>query len=57
MGMGESYDSRNGFLGGSCDTIARGEFDKLAATRALPAVDFETPPPRIEKVTFFQPYI
>ncbi|KOB64608.1 Phosphate transporter [Operophtera brumata] len=49
MGMGESYDSRNGFLGGSCDTVARGEFDRLAATRALPTVDFETPPPRIEK--------
>lgn len=52
MGMAESYDSRNGFFGGSCDTIAKGEFDRLAATRALPAVDFETPPPRIEKVTY-----
>lgn len=50
-GMGESYDSKNGFLGGSCDTIAKGDFDRLAATRALPAVDFELPPPSsIEKV-------
>ncbi|CAH0747441.1 unnamed protein product [Diatraea saccharalis] len=49
-GMGESYDSRNGFIGGSCDTIARGEFDRLAAARATPAaVEFETPPPRSEK--------
>ncbi|XP_013195377.2 sodium-dependent phosphate transporter 1-A [Amyelois transitella] len=49
-GMGESYDSRNGFLGDSCDTIARGEFDRLAATRVLPtAVDFDTPPPRLDK--------
>ncbi|XP_028038691.1 sodium-dependent phosphate transporter 1 isoform X1 [Bombyx mandarina] len=49
-GMGESYDSKNGFLGGSCDTIARGDFDRLAVTRALPGnVDFDTPPPRIEK--------
>lgn len=49
-GMGESYDSRNGFMG-SCDTIARGEFDRLAAARAIPAtVEFETPPPRLDKV-------
>lgn len=50
-GMGESYDSRNGFIGGSCDTIARGEFDKLAAARAIPAtVEFDTPPTRLDKV-------
>ncbi|XP_059047472.1 sodium-dependent phosphate transporter 1-B-like [Achroia grisella] len=49
-GMGESYDSRNGFLGDSCDTIARGEFDKLAAARIQPStVEFETPPPRQDK--------
>ncbi|XP_052753813.1 sodium-dependent phosphate transporter 1 [Galleria mellonella] len=49
-GMGESYDSRNGFLGDSCDTIARGEFDKLAATRIQAnTVEFETPPPRQDK--------
>lgn len=49
-GMGESYDSKNGFLGDSCDTIARCEFDRLAATRAVPlCVEFETPPPRIDK--------
>lgn len=50
-GMGESYDSKNGFLSGSCDTIARGEFDRLPAVRAVqPAVEFETPPPRLDKV-------
>lgn len=50
-GMGESYDSRNGFLGDSCDTIARGDFDRLAATRAIThGVEFETPPPRLDKV-------
>ncbi|XP_049887277.1 sodium-dependent phosphate transporter 1-B [Pectinophora gossypiella] len=50
-GMGESYDSRNGFLGDSCETIARGEFDRLAAARAHPtAVGFDTPPPRLDKV-------
>ncbi|PZC87041.1 hypothetical protein B5X24_HaOG201277 [Helicoverpa armigera] len=48
-GMGESYDSRNGFLGDSCDTIARGEFDRLAAARATHCVDFDTPPPRLDK--------
>jgi hypothetical protein len=51
VGMGESYDSRNGFLGDSCDTIARGEFDRLAAARATAAtVGFDTPPPRMDKV-------
>ncbi|XP_053601841.1 sodium-dependent phosphate transporter 1-B [Plodia interpunctella] len=49
-GMGESYDSRNGFLGDSCDTIARMEFDKLAATRILTTtVDFDSPPSRLDK--------
>lgn len=48
-GMGESYDSRNGFLGDSCDTIARGEFDRLAAARATHCVEFDTPPPRLDK--------
>ncbi|KAL0850233.1 hypothetical protein ABMA28_012087 [Loxostege sticticalis] len=49
-GMGESYDSRNGFFGGSCDTIARGEFDRFAAARAIPpTVEFDTPPPRVDK--------
>ncbi|CAK1599760.1 unnamed protein product [Parnassius mnemosyne] len=52
-GMGESYgsDSRNGFLGDSCDTIARGEFNSLAASRGLPPVtDIDTsPPPRLDK--------
>lgn len=51
-GMGESYDSKNGFLGDSCDTIARCEFDRLAAARAVThCVEFETPPPRIDKVS------
>lgn len=51
-GMGESYDSRNGFFGGSCDTIARGEFDRFAAARAIPpTVEFDTPPPRVDKVS------
>lgn len=45
-GMGESYDSKNGFLVDSCDTIAKGEFDKLATERALHITeDFDTPPP------------
>ncbi|XP_063837230.1 sodium-dependent phosphate transporter 1-B [Ostrinia nubilalis] len=49
-GMGESYDSRNGFFGGSCDTIARGEFDRFAAARVVPTtVEFDTPPPRVDK--------
>ncbi|CAG9575767.1 unnamed protein product [Danaus chrysippus] len=50
VGMGESYDSKNGFLGDSCDTIARGEFGRLSALMALPAtVEFDTPPPRLDK--------
>ncbi|KAL4709201.1 hypothetical protein ACJJTC_008129 [Scirpophaga incertulas] len=50
VGMGESYDSKNGFLGDSCDTIARGEFDRLAAARAMTTtVEFDTPPPRQDK--------
>lgn len=50
-GMGESYDSKNGFLGDSCETIARGEFDRLANARGIPlAVGFDTPPPRLDKV-------
>ncbi|KAM3966473.1 na[+]-dependent inorganic phosphate cotransporter type III [Aphomia sociella] len=50
VGMGDSYDSRNGFLGDSCDTIARGEFDRLAAARIQPTtVEFDTPPPRLDK--------
>ncbi|XP_026323876.1 sodium-dependent phosphate transporter 1-A [Hyposmocoma kahamanoa] len=49
-GMGESYDSKNGFLGDSYDTIARVDFDRLAATRAIPNnVEFDTPPTRFEK--------
>ncbi|XP_068628770.1 sodium-dependent phosphate transporter 1 [Battus philenor] len=51
-GMGESYGSgsRNGFLGDSCDTIARGEFNRVAAAKGLPpATDFDTPPPRLDK--------
>ncbi|XP_050353124.1 sodium-dependent phosphate transporter 1 [Nymphalis io] len=49
-GMGESYDSKNGFLGDSCDTIARGELGRLSALRVVPAmVEFETPPPRSDK--------
>ncbi|XP_026726031.1 sodium-dependent phosphate transporter 2 [Trichoplusia ni] len=48
-GMGESYDSRNGFLGDSCDTIARTEFDRLATARATHCVEFDTPPPRLDK--------
>ncbi|KAF9419252.1 hypothetical protein HW555_004179 [Spodoptera exigua] len=40
---------KNGFLGDSCDTIARGEFDRLAAARATHCVEFDTPPPRIDK--------
>ncbi|KAJ0181150.1 hypothetical protein K1T71_003235 [Dendrolimus kikuchii] len=48
-GMGESYDSKNGFLGDSCDTIAKADFDRLAAARTMrPTVEFETPPPRTE---------
>lgn len=46
-GMGESYDSKNGFLGDSCDTIAKVDFDRLAAARTIqPTVEFKTPPPR-----------
>lgn len=53
-GMGESYDSKNGFLGDSCDTIARCEFDRLAAARAVThCVEFETPPPRTDKVSIY----
>ncbi|XP_072936112.1 sodium-dependent phosphate transporter 1 [Epargyreus clarus] len=48
-GMGESYDSKNGFLGDSCDTIARGEIGRLTASRGFPAVDFDTPPLRTDK--------
>lgn len=54
-GMGESYGSgsRNGFLGDSCDTIARGEFNRLATSKGLPtATDFDTPPPRLDKVLY-----
>lgn len=52
VGMGESYDSKNGFLGDSCDTIARGELGRLSAMR-MPAVavEFDTPPPRTDKVS------
>lgn len=51
VGMGESYDSKNGFIGDSCDTIARGELGRMSAVRAMAgAVDFDTPPPRLDKV-------
>lgn len=57
-GMGGSYDSKNGFLSGSCDTIARAEFDRLAAVRAVqPAVEFETPPPRLDQVCLRPSYV
>ncbi|XP_037963884.2 sodium-dependent phosphate transporter 1-B [Plutella xylostella] len=42
-GMGESYDSRNIFLGDSCDTIARAEFDRLVAEHVLPVIECDTP--------------
>lgn len=49
-GMGESYDSKNGFLGDSFDTIARGDFDRLPVSRFQPqTVEFDTPP-TIDKV-------
>ncbi|XP_061713299.1 sodium-dependent phosphate transporter 1 [Cydia pomonella] len=48
-GMGESFGSRNGFLGDSCETIARGEFDRLSVTRAPIAGESDTPPPRTDK--------
>lgn len=53
VGMGESYDSTNVFLGDSCETIARGDFDRFAATRVMPvvAIGFDTSPPRLDKVT------
>ncbi|KAJ2946453.1 hypothetical protein O0L34_g12495 [Tuta absoluta] len=50
VGMGESYDSKNGFLGDSCETIARGDFDRLAAERAIPGVGVDTLPQRFNKV-------
>ncbi|CAH0722518.1 unnamed protein product, partial [Brenthis ino] len=50
VGMGESYDSKNGFLGDSCDTIARAEFGRLSTLKSQPAaVEFDTPPPRLDK--------
>ncbi|CAG4925524.1 unnamed protein product [Colias eurytheme] len=50
VGMGESYDSKNGFIGDSCDTIARVELGRMTAVKAMSGVvDFDTPPPRIEK--------
>ncbi|CAK1548267.1 unnamed protein product [Leptosia nina] len=50
VGMGESYDSKNGFIGDSCDTIARVELGRMSAVRAMSGVvDFDTPPPRLEK--------
>ncbi|XP_047515126.1 sodium-dependent phosphate transporter 1-A isoform X1 [Pieris napi] len=43
VGMGESYDSKNGFMD-SCDTIARAEFGRMSAVRAMScAVEFDTP--------------
>lgn len=57
-GMGESYDSKNGFLGDSYDTIARVDFDRLAATRAIPNnVEFDTPPTRFEKVSLYYDFL
>lgn len=57
VGMGESYDSKNGFLGDSCDTIARGELGRLSSLRCQPAVvEFDTPPPRLDKVYIFSQY-
>ncbi|XP_041974460.1 sodium-dependent phosphate transporter 1 [Aricia agestis] len=50
VGMGESYDSRNGFLGDSCDTIARGDICRLTGLMPLSAaVEFDTPVSKIEK--------
>ncbi|XP_023934453.1 sodium-dependent phosphate transporter 1-A isoform X2 [Bicyclus anynana] len=49
VGMGESYDSKNGFLGDSCDTIARGELGRLSTMKMPIAVEFDTPPPRSDK--------
>ncbi|CAH4015182.1 unnamed protein product [Pieris brassicae] len=52
VGMGESYDSKNGFMD-SCDTIARAEFGRMSAVRAMTgAVEFDTP--RIERGVILQ---
>lgn len=50
-GMGESYGSRNGFLGDSCETIARGDLDRISALPPSNAGDGDTPPPRTDKVS------
>ncbi|VVC92511.1 sodium-dependent phosphate transporter 1-B [Leptidea sinapis] len=50
VGMGESYDSKNGFLDDSLDTIGRSELGRISAVRAMSvAVEFDTPSPRIIK--------
>lgn len=49
-GMGDSYDSKNAFLGDSCETIARGDFDRLVSSRMHTQIVECDTPPRVEKV-------